>query len=187
MFCRWNWRWGDPAVVTQSRRGCLVGTGCQNTAKVRVFELSMYVKCFELPLSDSVTCDTSEMCSFSMDKDHSMTIDWMEWRDHFLFNPLHNMEEIAQFWKHSVVRSKSHTAETIKLFIKSFCNSIVWMRLCVWCRCWISESIWRSRMSSRRRRNSQGSCGGSWWQALWRDQCPGQEQRRSTDSRSLCR
>ncbi|XP_039540670.1 calcium-binding mitochondrial carrier protein SCaMC-3 isoform X3 [Pimephales promelas] len=39
----------------------------------------------------------------SMDKDRSMTIDWMEWRDHFLFNPLHNMEEIAQFWKHSVM------------------------------------------------------------------------------------
>ncbi|TRY86083.1 hypothetical protein DNTS_030173 [Danionella cerebrum] len=39
----------------------------------------------------------------SMDKDHSMTIDWMEWRDHFLFNPLHNMEEIAQYWKHSIM------------------------------------------------------------------------------------
>ncbi|KAL0202786.1 hypothetical protein M9458_000804, partial [Cirrhinus mrigala] len=38
-----------------------------------------------------------------MDKDHSMTIDWFEWRDHFLFNPLHNMEDIAQYWKHSVM------------------------------------------------------------------------------------
>ncbi|XP_026077800.1 calcium-binding mitochondrial carrier protein SCaMC-3 isoform X2 [Carassius auratus] len=50
-----------------------------------------------------VTCRTCEMCSHSMDKDHSLTIDWFEWRDHFLFNPLHNMEEIAQYWKHSVM------------------------------------------------------------------------------------
>lgn len=32
-----------------------------------------------------------------------MTIDWTEWRDHFLFNPFHNMEEIVLYWKHSHV------------------------------------------------------------------------------------
>ncbi|GAA6103366.1 calcium-binding mitochondrial carrier protein SCaMC-3b [Tachysurus ichikawai] len=39
----------------------------------------------------------------SMDRDGTMTINWNEWRDHFLFNPFHNMEEIAHFWKHSLM------------------------------------------------------------------------------------
>ncbi|XP_042559430.1 calcium-binding mitochondrial carrier protein SCaMC-3-like [Clupea harengus] len=39
----------------------------------------------------------------SMDKDGTMTIDWREWRDHFLLNPLHNMQDIAHFWKRSVM------------------------------------------------------------------------------------
>ncbi|XP_042172215.1 calcium-binding mitochondrial carrier protein SCaMC-3 isoform X2 [Oncorhynchus tshawytscha] len=39
----------------------------------------------------------------SMDRDGTMTINWNEWRDHFLFNPLHNMEGIAHYWKHSLM------------------------------------------------------------------------------------
>ncbi|XP_018593898.2 calcium-binding mitochondrial carrier protein SCaMC-3-like isoform X2 [Scleropages formosus] len=39
----------------------------------------------------------------SMDKDGTMTVDWNEWRDHFLLNPLHNMEDIVHFWKHSLM------------------------------------------------------------------------------------
>ncbi|KAM9770096.1 mitochondrial adenyl nucleotide antiporter SLC25A23 isoform 2-T2 [Menidia menidia] len=39
----------------------------------------------------------------SMDKDGTMTIDWNEWRDHFLFNPLTNMEDVARFWKRSMM------------------------------------------------------------------------------------
>ncbi|CDQ82621.1 unnamed protein product [Oncorhynchus mykiss] len=38
-----------------------------------------------------------------MDRDGTMTINWSEWRDHFLFNPLHNMEGIAHYWKHSLM------------------------------------------------------------------------------------
>ncbi|XP_026077847.1 calcium-binding mitochondrial carrier protein SCaMC-3 isoform X3 [Carassius auratus] len=54
-------------------------------------------------LGVDVTLEQAAKILQSMDKDHSLTIDWFEWRDHFLFNPLHNMEEIAQYWKHSVM------------------------------------------------------------------------------------
>lgn len=41
--------------------------------------------------------------SCRMDKDGTMTIDWSEWRDHFLFIPLANMEDVARYWKRSMV------------------------------------------------------------------------------------
>ncbi|XP_068174665.1 mitochondrial adenyl nucleotide antiporter SLC25A24-like [Antennarius striatus] len=39
----------------------------------------------------------------SIDADGTMTVDWNEWRDHFLFNPATNLQEIIRYWKHSTV------------------------------------------------------------------------------------
>ncbi|XP_040002543.1 calcium-binding mitochondrial carrier protein SCaMC-3-like isoform X2 [Xiphias gladius] len=39
----------------------------------------------------------------SMHKDGTTTIDWNEWRDYFLFNPLTNMEDVARYWKRSLM------------------------------------------------------------------------------------
>ncbi|KAK2106940.1 hypothetical protein P7K49_016454 [Saguinus oedipus] len=36
-----------------------------------------------------------------IDADGTMTVDWNEWRDYFLFNPATDIEEIIRFWKHS--------------------------------------------------------------------------------------
>ncbi|CAI9584452.1 unnamed protein product, partial [Staurois parvus] len=38
-----------------------------------------------------------------MDVDGTLTVDWNEWRDHFLFNPADNIQEIIRYWKHSTV------------------------------------------------------------------------------------
>lgn len=52
-------------------------------------------------LGVDITLEQASKILQSMDRDGTMTIDWNEWRDHFLFNPLHNMEEIVHHWKHS--------------------------------------------------------------------------------------
>ncbi|XP_076845432.1 mitochondrial adenyl nucleotide antiporter SLC25A23 isoform X2 [Brachyhypopomus gauderio] len=54
-------------------------------------------------LGVDVTLEEASRILQSMDKDGTMTIDWVEWRDHFLFNPLHSMEDIALYWKRSVI------------------------------------------------------------------------------------
>uniref|UniRef100_A0A671VES4 Solute carrier family 25 member 23b n=1 Tax=Sparus aurata TaxID=8175 RepID=A0A671VES4_SPAAU len=52
-------------------------------------------------LGTEVTMEQASRILQSMDRDGTMTVDWTEWRDHFLFNPFHNMEEIVRHWKHS--------------------------------------------------------------------------------------
>ncbi|XP_028305863.1 calcium-binding mitochondrial carrier protein SCaMC-3-like isoform X2 [Gouania willdenowi] len=51
----------------------------------------------------SVSMKDATRILLSMDKDGTMTIDWHEWRDYFLFNPLTNMEEVARYWKRSMM------------------------------------------------------------------------------------
>ncbi|XP_042304828.1 calcium-binding mitochondrial carrier protein SCaMC-3 isoform X2 [Sceloporus undulatus] len=50
-----------------------------------------------------ISLQQAEKILHSIDKDGTMTIDWHEWRDHFILNPLENMEEIVHYWKHSTV------------------------------------------------------------------------------------
>uniref|UniRef100_A0A3B3DD23 Solute carrier family 25 member 24 n=1 Tax=Oryzias melastigma TaxID=30732 RepID=A0A3B3DD23_ORYME len=38
-----------------------------------------------------------------IDADGTMSVDWNEWREHFLFNPVNNLQEIVRYWKHSTV------------------------------------------------------------------------------------
>uniref|UniRef100_A0A672PQ94 Calcium-binding mitochondrial carrier protein SCaMC-3-like n=1 Tax=Sinocyclocheilus grahami TaxID=75366 RepID=A0A672PQ94_SINGR len=54
-------------------------------------------------LGVNVSTEQASRILQSIDRDGTMTIDWNEWRDHFLFNPLHNMEDIAHYWKHSLM------------------------------------------------------------------------------------
>ncbi|KAB5535700.1 hypothetical protein PHYPO_G00121020 [Pangasianodon hypophthalmus] len=37
----------------------------------------------------------------SIDNDGTMTVDWNEWREHFMFKPTTDLEEIIRYWKHS--------------------------------------------------------------------------------------
>ncbi|MGH0156398.1 UNVERIFIED_CONTAM: hypothetical protein FKN15_057158 [Acipenser sinensis] len=46
----------------------------------------------------------------SIDADGTMTVDWNEWRAHFLLNPATNIEEIIRFWKKS---SQSHAMNSV--------------------------------------------------------------------------
>nr|XP_033781347.1 calcium-binding mitochondrial carrier protein SCaMC-3-like isoform X2 [Geotrypetes seraphini] len=50
-----------------------------------------------------ISLQQAEKILQSIDKDDTMTIDWHEWRDHFLLNPLENVEEVIHYWKHSTV------------------------------------------------------------------------------------
>ncbi|XP_044157603.1 calcium-binding mitochondrial carrier protein SCaMC-1 [Bufo gargarizans] len=54
-------------------------------------------------LGINVSLDHAEKILKSMDADGTLTVDWNEWRDHFLFNPADNIQEIIRYWKHSTV------------------------------------------------------------------------------------
>ncbi|XP_037621166.1 calcium-binding mitochondrial carrier protein SCaMC-1-B-like isoform X2 [Sebastes umbrosus] len=50
-----------------------------------------------------VSLEDATRILLSMDKDGSLTINWNEWRDYFLFKPLTNMEDVARYWKRSMM------------------------------------------------------------------------------------
>ncbi|KAF7653157.1 hypothetical protein LDENG_00086690 [Lucifuga dentata] len=50
-----------------------------------------------------ITKEEAEKILQSIDVDGTMSVDWNEWREHFLFNPATNLQEIIRYWKHSTV------------------------------------------------------------------------------------
>ncbi|XP_010776298.1 calcium-binding mitochondrial carrier protein SCaMC-1-like [Notothenia coriiceps] len=50
-----------------------------------------------------ISKDEAQKILNSIDVDGTMTLDWNEWREHFLFNPATNLQEIIRYWKHSTV------------------------------------------------------------------------------------
>ncbi|KAM9241784.1 mitochondrial adenyl nucleotide antiporter SLC25A24-like [Dugong dugon] len=48
----------------------------------------------------------------SIDSDGTLTVDWNEWRSHFLFNPATDIDDIIHFWKRSTVKCH-HLASAI--------------------------------------------------------------------------
>ncbi|XP_061095965.1 mitochondrial adenyl nucleotide antiporter SLC25A24 [Conger conger] len=54
-------------------------------------------------LGMDISKEEAEKILSSIDVDGTMTVDWNEWREHFLFNPATNLQEIIRYWKHSTV------------------------------------------------------------------------------------
>ncbi|XP_030181346.1 calcium-binding mitochondrial carrier protein SCaMC-1 isoform X2 [Lynx canadensis] len=65
-----------------------------------VIEASEIVQSLQT-LGLTISEQQAELILQSIDTDGTMTIDWNEWRDYFLFNPVTDIEEIIRFWKHS--------------------------------------------------------------------------------------
>ncbi|XP_028917865.1 calcium-binding mitochondrial carrier protein SCaMC-1 [Ornithorhynchus anatinus] len=70
-----------------------------NDGKIDASEVVQSLKILGIDISEQ----QAEKILQSMDADGTMSVDWNEWRDHFLFNPAANLEEIVRFWKHSTV------------------------------------------------------------------------------------
>ncbi|XP_022063798.2 calcium-binding mitochondrial carrier protein SCaMC-1 isoform X1 [Acanthochromis polyacanthus] len=70
-----------------------------NDGKIDVAEIQHCLR----SIGVNVSLEDATRILLSMDKDGTMTIDWNEWRDYFLFNPITNMEEVARYWKRSMM------------------------------------------------------------------------------------
>lgn len=52
-------------------------------------------------LGITISQKQAEFILDSIDANGTMTVNWDEWRDYFLLNPVTDIEEIVHFWKHS--------------------------------------------------------------------------------------
>uniref|UniRef100_A0A8C5XCL2 Mitochondrial adenyl nucleotide antiporter SLC25A24 n=1 Tax=Microcebus murinus TaxID=30608 RepID=A0A8C5XCL2_MICMU len=68
-----------------------------NDGKIEAAEIVQSLQILGLTISEK----QAQLILQSIDADGTMTVDWNEWRDYFLFNPVTDIEEIIRFWKHS--------------------------------------------------------------------------------------
>ncbi|XP_006092679.1 calcium-binding mitochondrial carrier protein SCaMC-1 [Myotis lucifugus] len=68
-----------------------------NDGKIEASEIVHSLQILGLTISEK----QAELILKSIDSDGTMTVDWDEWRDYFLLNPVTDIEEIVRFWKHS--------------------------------------------------------------------------------------
>ncbi|XP_006882526.1 PREDICTED: calcium-binding mitochondrial carrier protein SCaMC-1 isoform X1 [Elephantulus edwardii] len=68
-----------------------------NDGKIEALEIVDALKTLGIDISEN----QAQLILQSIDVDGTMTVDWDEWRNHFLFNPAADIEEIIRFWKHS--------------------------------------------------------------------------------------
>ncbi|XP_041790706.1 calcium-binding mitochondrial carrier protein SCaMC-1 [Chelmon rostratus] len=64
---------------------------------------AMEIKQSLADLGLDISTEEAQKILQSIDVDGTMTVDWNEWREHFLFNPATNLQEIIRYWKHSTV------------------------------------------------------------------------------------
>uniref|UniRef100_A0A8C5MSS1 Solute carrier family 25 member 23 n=2 Tax=Leptobrachium leishanense TaxID=445787 RepID=A0A8C5MSS1_9ANUR len=90
-------------------------------------DVSEIQQCFQ-SLGVQITLGQAKKILQSMDRDGTLTIDWMEWRDHFLLNPLHNMEDVVTFWKHSSMLDIGESLAVPDEFSKKEIRSGMWWK-----------------------------------------------------------
>ncbi|XP_068878601.1 mitochondrial adenyl nucleotide antiporter SLC25A24 isoform X2 [Aphelocoma coerulescens] len=73
-----------------------------NDGKIEASEVVQSLKILGINISEK----QAEKILQSIDADGTMTVDWNEWRDHFMFNPATDIEEIIRYWKHSTMSSR---------------------------------------------------------------------------------
>ncbi|KAK7889552.1 hypothetical protein WMY93_025112 [Mugilogobius chulae] len=70
-----------------------------NDGRIDIMEIKQSLADLGLDISK----DEAQKILQSIDVDGTMTVDWAEWREHFLFNPATNLQEIIRYWKHTTV------------------------------------------------------------------------------------
>ncbi|XP_058435159.1 mitochondrial adenyl nucleotide antiporter SLC25A23 isoform X2 [Marmota monax] len=99
-----TWR-NSPVTCRSGNSACcscstaLTGTRTPSPGHIDVSEIQQSFRA----LGISISLEQAEKILHSMDRDGTMTIDWQEWRDHFLLHSLENVEDVLYFWKHSTV------------------------------------------------------------------------------------